>query len=365
MKEKLDKKSAKIILLLLSFICMAKISVCQVKQPDKKLFSPRLTKGVNLSHYEKYWIASNQLLSEPVYDNIRRIHKAGFQTIRLPVAFDHFLTNDTLTGELLLQIDSIIMLSAQLQLSLIIVYHHGKLTNENHLTETKRITLLWQQIMSRHKNRFLTSVFFELYNEPVIEHGLWKKVITTIAAELRRTDANRYFIIGGSSYNSVDGLDQLGIIPDKFSIYAFHFYEPFFFTHQGASWQKEEARLIDIPYPYSVDRSVPVIFEQKDAWMQATLWKYIHENNRIFLEKRLKKAAAYIKRYPGVMVICSETGVIKNADEKSRNRYFMDVISIMRNYRIGWLLWDYDTDFSVLDRNGGVIDPIQSILLKN
>ncbi len=99
--------------------------------------------------------------------------------------------------------------------------------------------------------------------------------------------------------------------------------------------------------------------------MQATLWKYIHENNRIFLEKRLKKAAAYIKRYPGVMVICSETGVIKNADEKSRNRYFMDVISIMRNYRIGWLLWDYDTDFSVLDRNGGVIDPIQSILLKN
>lgn len=264
-----------------------------------------------------------------------------------------------------MQVDSIIMLSAQLQLSLIIVYHHGKLTNENHLAETKRITLLWQQILRRYKNRFLKSVFFELYNEPVIEHVLWKKVVTTIAAELRRTDANRYFIIGGSSYNSIDALDQLGIIPDKFSIYTFHFYEPFFFTHQGASWQKDEVRLKNIPYPYSKERPIPIVFQQKDAWMQATLWKYVHENSRQFLEGRLQKVAAYIKRYPGIRVICTETGAIKNADEKSRNQYYLDVISIMRKNRIGWLLWDYDTDFSVLDQPETLIDGIRSMLQQN
>lgn len=45
MKEKLYKKSAKNILLLLSFICMVKISISQVKQPDEKLFFQILQKA--------------------------------------------------------------------------------------------------------------------------------------------------------------------------------------------------------------------------------------------------------------------------------------------------------------------------------
>jgi len=42
----------------------------------------------------------------------------------------------------------------------------------------------------------------------------------------------------GNNYNSPDELKNLADIDDDYIVYNFHFYNPFFFTHQKATGRK-------------------------------------------------------------------------------------------------------------------------------
>ncbi len=319
-------------------------------QANLQKTSRLLHKGVSLSHYEQYWVSADSLLDKKPYNKIRQIAANGFRCLRLPVSFDHFSLNNRLNEHFLNQLDSVVRLCQRIQLPLIIVYHHGKLSNENYKTEIRRIQQQWEQLVLRYKGRYQNSLFFELYNEPVISANQWKIGVQDLVESLRRQDASRIFIIGGTEYNSIDGLDQLGIINDRSTIYTFHFYEPFFFTHQGAYWQKQDSLLKGIPYPTNSAMIPPVFLQTNDSWLMTTRWKYLHENDKAFLGKRLAKVKAYQKRYPGVVVICTETGVIKQADTVSRQRYFTDILKIL--YPMPVLFWDYDDQFAISDEKG-------------
>ncbi|MGL1255177.1 hypothetical protein ACSTLX_26070, partial [Vibrio parahaemolyticus] len=60
------------------------------------------------------------------------------------------------------------------------------------------------------------------------------------------------------NYNSIDELKNLGRISDSRTLYTFHFYEPFIFTHQGADWEAEKTYITGIPYPYK-ESNMPVL----------------------------------------------------------------------------------------------------------
>ena len=43
-------------------------------------------------------------------------------------------------------------------------------------------------------------------------------------------------VTSGPNWGGIDGLKKLKLLPDKNVIYSFHCYDPFTFTHQGATW---------------------------------------------------------------------------------------------------------------------------------
>ena len=80
-------------------------------------------------------------------------------------------------------------------------------------------------------------VFYEVLNEPHgIADGVWGSIQQSVIDAIRTEDAVHYIIVGGANWNSYNNLSALPLYSDTKLIYTFHFYDPFVFTHQGASW---------------------------------------------------------------------------------------------------------------------------------
>ena len=93
---------------------------------------------------------------------------------------------------------------------------------------------------------------FELLNEP-------KDAATTVRLnpifaetirQIRQTNPHRTLFVGPGRWNSPDELVNLRL-PDEDEniIVTVHCYDPFNFTHQGASWAGPDQKVTDIVFP--------------------------------------------------------------------------------------------------------------------
>lgn len=303
--------------------------------------------GVNISLFEHYWTTSEFLYGENIVPKLNVIAKAGFKTVRLPVAFDNFLLPNSfnLQPQIIAKIKDIYSLCAERKLNLIITYHYGKLNDYNTYSEIERISWIWKQIQRQFAGQGYSDLFFELYNEPVMNGNIWKKTITTIIQYLRYEDKNRIYIIGGTNYNSLDELINMGKLPDTKTLYCFHFYEPFIFTHQGADWTNNKTFITDLPFPYKKSR-MPRAYPESGSSVEKDLIKYPQEATNEYVTERLKYVADFCLRN-NMPLICTETGVIKTANRASRKHYLKEVTGTLYDFGIQTVLWDYDDKFSI------------------
>lgn len=341
------------VFLWINFFLWVSVSTLSAKLQDDNLgdIKKGLGIGINISLFEQYWKSPQILLKEDISQKIKNISDAGFKTIRLPIAFDIFMNPNSFNLQLQIidKIKEIYGQCAAQKLNLIITYHYGKLNDSNIYSETERISWIWKQVQRRFTGQGYSNLFFELYNEPVMNGNLWKSTITGIIQNLRYEDHNRIYIIGATNYNSLDELMAMGKLPDDKIFYTFHFYEPFIFTHQGADWTDNKTYIQNLPYPYRRNK-MPNPFaadspqKNSSAYEDLTQYPFIATNE--FIAERLKTIAIFCSKN-NMPLICTETGVIKLADTKSRKRYLEDVLFDMHDLRIQPVLWDYDDKFSI------------------
>src|SRR3546814_20509250 len=78
----------------------------------------------------------------------------------------------------------------------------------------------------------------EISNEPpdkLTNANLLATLAPALAA-IRATNPTRAVVIGGENWSGIDSLATLDL-PDDPNVYpTFHYYAPFDFTHQGATW---------------------------------------------------------------------------------------------------------------------------------
>jgi hypothetical protein len=229
-------------------------------------------------------------------------------------------------------------------------------------TTQKRFVSLWQEIAKRYKSE-KDNVIFELLNEIVDAHGdTWNNIARKAIEGIHGVDRDRYILLGGPNYNSAEGLDSLEIWDDERILYNFHFYEPFLFTHQRASWTFLKDVNINQLYPGKVEGidKLKILFgdqrpEQGKSLTADTVF------DKAFLENKLAPAIAFTKR-TGKELYCGEYGAIDHAELDSRINYLRDTNELFEKYCMGRACWSYKAmNYTSIDENG---NPISDKLVK-
>jgi endoglucanase len=207
---------------------------------------------------------------------------------------------------------------------------------------------VWSQMAQHYKNSS-DRIFYEVLNEP---HGIsdndWNTIQQQVISTIRQTDTTHYIVVGGAGWNSYNNLNAMPVYSDSKLIYTFHFYDPFVFTHQGASWTDPSmVPLGGVPFPYNAD-SMPVFPESiKGSWIESAFNDY-HNTGNVASIKALLDIAINFKNSRNVPVFCGEFGVyIPNSSNNHRAFWYETVRKYLEENGIPWTTWDYHGGFGL------------------
>lgn len=110
---------------------------------------------------------------------------------------------------------------------------------------------LLQRIAGRLGDLHSDKVALELMNEPPVRQGVWQPMLDAAYAAARSGSANLLLVLEGGDEASPAALMAMrttAFANDRDVLFSFHYYEPYQFTHQGASWNPARY-LADVAYP--------------------------------------------------------------------------------------------------------------------
>jgi aryl-phospho-beta-D-glucosidase BglC (GH1 family) len=331
-----------------------------------------LQHGINLSG----WFASSGDLSAQHFQSftnatdLKVIHEMGFDFVRLGVAPELIERHGQVAPahpEALAQLDQAVREALDNHLQVLLCVFPDDEYKHNLSTErgVDDFVQLWRILATHFASSDHARVFFELMNEPEVQDPYrWMGIQARVVEAIRQIDPDHTIVATAANYSSLPDLLQLEPVRDPNVIYNFHFYEPYEFTHQGASWGTDEWIFYkSIPYPATSAtlteqmKNVPGDLARYDLYLYgATGW------NSDAIAGRIAFAAAWA-RERHVPLICDEFGAYREtADPASRARWISDVRSALEANHIGWAMWDYRGNFGVVTRTAAQISPDDAIL---
>jgi endoglucanase len=271
------------------------------------------------------------------------IKKAGFATVRLPVRWSAYAGKDapyTIDPTFARRVDWAVDQALASALNIIVNVHHYDEMDSAPDEHLPRLLGIWQQIATRYKDR-PARVVFELLNEPhgKLTEAKWNAAFPRLLEAVRRNNPTRPVIVGPGQWNSIRALDKLELPQgDRNLILTVHLYDPFEFTHQGASWVKGSAK-----------------------WLGRTWTGTAIEKAAI--TRQLEKAAAWAKVHDRP-VFLGEFGAFEAADMKSRARWTHFVAREAERLGFAWSYWEFCSGFGAYDPKAEAWrEPLKTALL--
>ena len=308
-----------------------------------------LDNGISISWLEQTWDKHILDTAEVTDADLKLLKKLGFKSIRIPVAFAYFEEHSIPLEKILSHIDRLVKQCGLYGFKLIIVYHSGNLDDDNYASETTNIADLWSFLAKRYQNVSPDKLFFEIYNEPPhMDPQKWKDAAYNIVNAVRKVDKRRTLLVGASNFNSIYELSRFVRLADENIIYIFHFYEPFFFTHQGAEWVGNQVATTGVPFPYERGKYFPPLNPKaKNTAGESHYNEYPVDGNEQSIHDKLMIVKNWAGQYD-VPLLCSEYGVYnKYADPDSRCNYIKAMRRQLKALGIPGMLWDYNANFSI------------------
>src|SRR4051794_23329615 len=239
--------------------------ICAAGKSDAARRAGGMGIGMNLSYLDNFWLGSREKhyadfakMAEAAKREkmLADIAKAGFKTVRIPICFGAWASIKPPyrweNTEGLEMADNFVKWARRNGLNVIIDLHHTEFDGKTEgAANTDRIVWLWQQIAERYKSTDPEHVFFEIRNEPHdIKPEVWRAQAESIIKAIRSVDESHTLIVGFHDWNSRQALIDSKPFGDQNIIYTFHYYDPFVFTHQGATWTvKGMADTHPVPFP--------------------------------------------------------------------------------------------------------------------
>lgn len=307
-----------------------------------------LNNGVSISWLEQTWNKNALKYRTITETDFLLLKKLGFRSVRLPVAFEYFEAQKIPISRVFEQIDWVLAGCKRNGFKLIIDYHYGKINDQNYAEATKTAINLWLKIAGRYRHESPDLVFYEIYNEPPhMDPQRWKDAAYNIVSAIRKANPGRTLLVGASNYNSIYELSRFVRLADENIIYTFHFYEPFFFTHQGAAWVGGQVATTGVPFPYDGKNFPQLNPRAKNTWGETNYYQYRNDGNQQSVKDKLTIVKNWSSQFV-VPILCSEYGVYnKYAALDSRCRYIKAVRQTLWELKIPGILWDYHTNFSI------------------
>jgi endoglucanase len=226
---------------------------------------------------------------------------AGFVTIRLPVRWSNHAAATSpyaIDADFMTRVEAVVDEALAAGFYVMMDMHHYRQLDGDNLDAGEfsvssgvvdlRFLTLWQQIATRFKDKS-DHLLFEIYNEPHnrLTNAKWNDLAARALNVIRLTNPNRVVVIGPTIWNSASGLSGLRVPNDANLIVTIHNYEPFTFTHQGATWvtptlptgvtccdtgqQATITNLLDIAQNWSTANHYPIFLGEFGAYSAAPL----------------------------------------------------------------------------------------------
>mgnify|MGYP002640374384 CR=1 FL=1 len=313
-------------------------------------------RGVNLSNWLQKSSMQEVDFSRYTYEDFVDIHSLGVDVIRLPVNLHDMSSGapDYIVDPMLLNfLDQIIDWTEALGLHLIIDNHSFDDGGETTIAVNQPLTAIWPQLTEHFIERDST-LYFEIKNEPFgISAIIWDTIQQNIVNLIRSIDTERTLIVGPTSWNGYNSLDEMLNYSDNNLIYTFHFYDPFIFTHQGASWTSPSMEpLHDIPFPFGAGSMPSCPPELIGTWIQSNMAGYSSEGTVGRMRELIDIAVAF-RDDRNVPIYCGEFGVyMANSDNDHRVEWYREVTHYLDSLTIGWTMWDYHGGFGLFEPGG-------------
>ena len=261
---------------------------------------------------------------------IELIKEAGFESVRIPIRWNAHASDSqpyTIQPAFLNRVDEVIQWALDHGLSVMINIHHYNELMQNPQQHRQRFLQIWKQIATHYKD-YPETLVFEILNEPHdnLTPSLWNTYLSEAIQIVRQTNPRRIIVAGTANWGGFGALPDLALPEnDRQIITTVHYYNPFQFTHQGASWAGP----------------------QTDEWL-GTTWNGTDEEmadvDRDF--DRVKEWAETNNR----PIHLGEYGAYSTADNQSRERWTTYVRQASEEREFSWAYWEFGAGFGVYDR---------------
>jgi len=336
------KSHLKISLFLLALFCMLTIAA-----------QTPFSKGVNLTGWFQTGNVRQVQFAKYTKDDFIRIKSLGCDVIRLPINL-HYMTGgapdyqiDPLFFDFL---DQVVDWAEELQIHLLLDNHSFDPNVDTQPSIETVLLKVWAQMAAHYKTRS-NYLYYEILNEP---HGItttvWCQIQQKVIDAIRAVDAKHTIVVGPSGYNSYNELNNMPVYTDSNLIYTFHFYDPFMFTHQGATWTSYMQDLSGIPFPYNASRMPATPTSAKGTWVESSLNNYMNDGT-VPKVKQWLDVAVNFKTSRNVKLFCGEFGVYIPNSPHSDRVYWYDVVrKYLEEKGISWTTWDYQGGFGLFEK---------------
>lgn len=256
------------------------------------------------------------------------IRAKGFDTVRIPVRWSDYLGPSptfSIDAGLMVTVDEAVTAALAADLNVILNMHHNEEIVETPAAAMPAFIAAWEQIAD-HFKAAPADLWFEPLNEPYnnLKGELMQTMQRESVATIRASNPERIIILGGESWSNVTTLDTNIAPPDEKIVYTFHYYDPFDFTHQNASWLGD---------------SMP---KKERGWGS--------DKDRADLTEAADIAANYREQI-GRPVFAGEFGANLGIPNDQRTKWAGAVRNEMEARDIPWCLWAYSNTFALYDND--------------
>ena len=290
--------------------------------------------------------------------DFEHLQAEGFDHVRVPIGWHHYAgpaPDFKLADAIFDKVDFVLTNALARHLAVMLNLHHFDAFTSNPPAYTDEFVAIWGQIAA-HYAKLPDTVVFELLNEPkdAATTAVMNPIYARAIAAIRETNPRRTIVVGPGRWNSIDELKNL-VLPadDNNLLVSVHCYDPFYFTHQGATWAGPDVKTRGVIFPGPPKEPLtpdPSVKKYVADWINRynTLPTEKNPSSRLAFEGKLKMVRQWSDYY-GRPVHVGEFGCYIRADPVSRANFYRQFREALDEQKLGWAVWDWNAGFHYWD----------------